>query len=145
MLGPLRVVVPPLSNTTFEAAFQHLQDDLHAQHNMREACEAAQHAEHEAREDCCDTKQTFEKHFGAPKLEEVLHMLNLNSANDLPLVLCELGKNKKKADDTWILQAAINQCATAPACITDKFMKPQLSMHIVDKFHSYTWAATGRR
>ena len=63
MLEPLHVVALPLSNATFEAAFQHLQDDLHTQHNMREAHEAAQHAEHEAREDHCDAKQTFEKCF----------------------------------------------------------------------------------
>ena len=70
-------------------------------------------------------------------------MLDLQSTDDLPLVLHELGRNTKKADDTWILQAAINQCTTAPACIANEFMKLQLSMHIVDKFHSYTWAATG--
>ena len=70
-------------------------------------------------------------------------MLNLHSTDDLPLVLCELGKNKKKADDTWILQAAINQPATTPACIANEFTKPQLSTHIVDKSHSYIWAATG--
>ena len=52
---------PPLSNATFEAAFKHLQDDLSAQHNMREACEVAQHAEHEAHEDCLDAEQTFKK------------------------------------------------------------------------------------
>ena len=85
MLEPLHVVAPPLSNTTFEAAFQHLQDDLHAQHNAWEAQEAAQHAEHEAHEDRCDVEQTFKKCFRAPKLEEVLCMLNLNSADDLPL------------------------------------------------------------
>ena len=70
-------------------------------------------------------------------------MLNLQSADDLPNVLHELGKNKKKADDTWILQAAIDQCATTPTCVANEFMKPQLSTHIIDKFHSYAWAATG--
>ena len=70
-------------------------------------------------------------------------MLNLlQSADNLPNVLHDLGKNKKKANDTWILQAAIDQCVTTPACITDEFKKPQLSTHIVDKFHSYTQAAT---
>ena len=113
------------------------------QHNVREAREVAQHAEHEAREDHHDAEQTFQKRFGAPKLEEVLCMLDLHSADDLPLVLRELGKNKKKADDSWILQAAIDQCATTPACIANEFTKPQLSMHIVDKLRSYTWAATG--
>ena len=68
-------------------------------------------------------------------------MLDLQSTDDLPNVLHDLGKNKKKAGDTWILQAAINQCVTTPACVTDEFMKPQLSTHIVDKFCSYTWAA----
>ena len=70
-------------------------------------------------------------------------MFDLQSADDLPLMLHELGKNKKKANDSWILQAAINQCVTAPACIANEFMKLQLSTHIVDKFWSYTWAATG--
>ena len=71
-------------------------------------------------------------------------MLDLQSADDLPLMLHELGKNKKKANDSWILQAAINQCATAPACVINEFTKLQLSTNIVDKFCSYTsWAATG--
>ena len=105
ILEPLHA--PPLSNATFEAAFQHVQDDLHAQHNVREAQEAAQHAEHKACEDCCDAEQTFEKHFRAPKLKEVLHMLDLNSADDLPLVLHKLGKNKKKANDTYFFPPEI--------------------------------------
>ena len=50
MLEPLHAVAPPLSNATFKALFQCLQDDLHAQHIAQEAQEAAQHAEHEARE-----------------------------------------------------------------------------------------------
>ena len=61
----------------------------------------------------------------------------------ISLMCCVTGKNKKRANDAWILQAAINQCATAPACITDEFTKPQLSTHIVNKFHSYAWAAMG--
>ena len=62
MLQLLRAVVaPPLSNATFEAAFKCLQDALSAQHNVREAQEVAQHAEHEALEDRHDTEQTFQK------------------------------------------------------------------------------------
>ena len=67
-------------------------------------------------------------------------MFALQSADDLLEVLCSLSKNKKNAADTWILQAAI---ATTPACIADKFTKPQLSPHIIDKFCSYAWAAMG--
>ena len=71
-------------------------------------------------------------------------MLNLQSTDDLPnMMLCDLGKNKKKANDTWILQAAIDQHVTTPTCIADEFTKPQLSTLIVDKFCSYAWAATG--
>ena len=61
MLQPLCAVTPPLSNATFEAAFKHLKDDLSAQHNTREAQEVAQHAEHEAREDCHDAEPNFQK------------------------------------------------------------------------------------
>ena len=67
------------------------------------------------------------------------------SMDDLPNMLHDLGKNKKKANNSWILQAAINQCATAPTCIANEFMKPQLSTHINDKFCSYAWVATGNR
>ena len=137
MLQPLHAVAPPLSNATFKAALKCLQDDLITQHNAREAQEVTQHAEHEAQEDHRDAEQTFQGQFRATKLQEVLQMLNLQSADNLPNMLCDLGKNKKKADDTWI------QRATTPACITDEFMKPQLSTHIVDKFHSYAWAAMG--
>ena len=72
-------------------------------------------------------------------------MLDLQSADDLPDVLHNLGKNKKKANDTWVLQTAIDLCATAPACTADEFTKPQLSMHIIDKFHSYAWVAMGNK
>ena len=72
-------------------------------------------------------------------------MLDLQSADDLLNVLHDLGKNKKKADDAWILQAAIDQGAIAPACIAYEFMKPQLSTHIINKFHSYAWAAMGNK
>ena len=54
-----------------------------------------------------------------------------------------LGRNKKMADDTWVLQAAINLHATAPASIANEFTKPQLSMHVINKFCSYDWVATG--
>ena len=58
-------------------------------------------------------------------------------------MLCDLGKNKKKANNKWILQAAIDHLVTTPTCITDEFTKLQLSTHIIDKFWSYTWVATG--
>ena len=48
-----------------------------------------------------------------------------------------LGKNKRKSDDTWALQTVINLCMTTPTSIADKYTKPQLSMHIINKFHSY--------
>ena len=89
MLQPLHAVAPPLSNATFEAALKHLQDDLITQHNAREAQEVTQHAEHEAQEDHHDAEQTFQVQFGAAKLKEVLQMLNLQSADDLPNVLCD--------------------------------------------------------
>ena len=72
-------------------------------------------------------------------------MLNLQSADDLPSVLHDLGKNNKKANDACILQAAIDQHATAPACIANEFTKPQLSTHIINKFCSYAWAAMGNK
>ena len=72
-------------------------------------------------------------------------MLDLQSADDLLDVLHSLGKNKKKANDTWILQAALDQCATAPACIANEFTKPQLSVHIINNFCSYTWATMGNK
>ena len=84
MLQPLCAVAPPLSNATFEAALRHLQDDLIAQHNAREAKEVAQHTKHEACEDHYDVEQTFQGRFRATKLEEVLCMLNLQSADDPP-------------------------------------------------------------
>ena len=143
MLQLLHAVTPLLSNATFEAALKHLQDVLITQHNVREACEVAQHTEHEAHEDYCDTEQTFQGQFGATKLKEVLHMLDLQSSDDLPQVLHDLGKNKKKANDSWILQATIDHRVIAPTCITNEFMKLQLSNHIMDKFQSYTWVAIG--
>ena len=70
-------------------------------------------------------------------------MLNLQSTDDLPAVMCSLGKNKKKADDTWVLQTAIDLWAATHASVANKFTKPLLSMHIINKFCSYAWAAMG--
>ena len=84
-----------------------LQADMAAQHNAREMRELAQYADHEAQEDCWDAKQTFKGRFSTPKLKEVLCILNLQSTDDLLEILCNLGKNKKKSNDTWVLQTAI--------------------------------------
>ena len=48
MLQLLCAVAPPLSNATLAAALKHLQEDLIAQHNAREARKVTQHAKHEA-------------------------------------------------------------------------------------------------
>jgi hypothetical protein len=73
----------------------------------------------------------------------VLRLLNLASQDDLPDTLRALACNKKKADDQRVLQMAINECASAPASMADKYTKPQLSTHIINLFRSYAWAATG--
>ena len=71
-------------------------------------------------------------------------MLDLQSTDYLQEVMHSLGKNKKKANDTWvILQTAIDLHVTTPASVTNKLTKPQLCMHVIDKFCSYAWAATG--
>lgn len=56
----LRTLPPPLSDTTFIAAFHNLRTDLAAQHAAREARELAQFADWEVREDHRDAEQTFE-------------------------------------------------------------------------------------
>ena len=42
------------------------------------------------------------------KLEEMLHLLDVVSQDNLPELLHALGQNKKKSDDTLVLQMAIN-------------------------------------
>ena len=143
ILTGLRTLPPPLSDTTFMAAFYHLRTDLAAQHAAREARELAQFADREAREDRREAEQTFEGRFGSAKLEEVLRILDLASQDDLPDTLRALGRNKKKSDDQLVLQMAIDERASAPASAADEYTKPQLSTHIVDLFRSYAWAATG--
>ena len=143
ILSGLRTLPPPLTDTTFTEAFQHLRADLALQHAAREARELAQFADREAREDRRDAEQTFERRFGAAKLEEVLRLLNLASQDDLPDTLRALGRNKKKSEDQLILQMAIDERASAPASTGDEYTKPQLSTHIIDLFRSYAWAATG--
>lgn len=56
----------------FEASMQLLCTNLAAHHAVREARELTWPADREAREDCCNTPQTFEGQFGMAKLEEVL-------------------------------------------------------------------------
>jgi hypothetical protein len=120
-----------------------LRTDITIQKNAREVREQAQHADCEAREDRRDAQQTFKGRFGVPKLEEVLRLLDLQSEDDLPETLWELAKNKKKLEDTWVLQNAIDARASAPVSVADEYTKPQLSTHIIKKFRSYAWAATG--
>ena len=84
ILTGLRTLPPPLTDTTFMAAFHHLRADMAAHHAAREERELAQFADREAREDRRDAEQTFEKRFGSAKLEEVLRLLNLASQDDLP-------------------------------------------------------------
>ena len=74
-----------------------------AHHQAREIQEVAQYADYEAREDHRDSEQTFEGSFSTTKLKEVLHMLCLVSADELPEVMRDLEKSKKKSNDTWIL------------------------------------------
>jgi hypothetical protein len=143
ILAGLRTLPPPLTDTTFVTAFDHLRADLAAQHAAREARELAQFADRETREDRRDAEQTFEGRFGSAKLEEVLRLLNLDSLDDLPDTLRALGRNKKKSDDQLVLQMAIDERTAAPASAADEYTKPQLSTHIVDLFRSYAWAATG--
>ena len=114
-----------------------------AQHATREAQELAQHANWEAREDHCDATQTFECHFGMAKLEEMLHLLDAMSQDDLLELLHALGQNKKKSDDALVLQMAINNWAALLASMADEYMKPMLLTQILDAFHTYAWAVTG--
>jgi hypothetical protein len=142
ILWPLQAVPPPLLRMAFEAGMQLLRTNLATHHAVREARELTQPADHEAGKDCCDTPQTFEGQFGMAKLEEVLRLLILASADDLPEVLCLLGQNKKKSDDALVLQMAIDNCAAAPASTANEYTKPTLSMHIIDLFQNYALAAT---
>ena len=62
-----------------------------AQHATQEVRELAQHANQEAREDHRNATQTFEGCFGMAKLEEMLHLLNATSQDDLLELLHALG------------------------------------------------------
>ena len=77
---------------------QLLHTDLATQHAASEARELAQHADREAWEDRRNAPQTFEGRFGTAKLKEVLWLIGKNSADDLPKLLQDLGRNKKKSD-----------------------------------------------
>ena len=59
---PLHAMMLPLSSTAFQTGMEQLRSDLAAQHATREVQELAQHADQEAREDCCnDATQTFQR------------------------------------------------------------------------------------
>lgn len=66
---------------------------------------------------------------GTPKLEEVLRLLDLQNEDDPLETLHELAKNKKKPEDMWVLQRAIDDWASTPALAADEYTQPQLSMH----------------
>jgi hypothetical protein len=87
--------------------------------------------------------QTFKGRFGMAKLEEVLRLLALDTADNLPELLQTLGRNKKKLDDTLVHQMAIDNRAVSPASAANEYTKPTLSTHIIDLFRSHSWAATG--
>ena len=143
ILVPLQAVAHLLSSVAFQVGMDQLRSDLAAQHATREAQELTQHANHEAQEDHCNAMQTFEGRFGMVKLEEILHLLNLMSQDNLPEVLLSLGWNKKKADDSLVLQMAIDNQAASPASMANQYTKPVLSTQIINAFRTYAWAATG--
>ena len=97
ILEPLQAVAHPWLSVAFKAGTEQLQSSL-----------AAKHAMWESREDQRDPTQTFKGHFRTAKLEEVLHLLDLMSQDDLPEVLHSLGCNKKKSDNALVLQMAID-------------------------------------
>ena len=73
----------------------------------------------------------------------MLWLLGKNSADDLPKLLQDLGRNKKKSDDALVIQMVINNRAISPTSAANEYTKPQLSTHVIDLFHNYAWAATG--
>ena len=73
----------------------------------------------------------------------MLWLLGKNSADDLPKLLQDLGHNKKKSDDTLVIQMVIDNHAASPASAANEYTKPQLSTHVIDLFHNYAWATTG--
>jgi hypothetical protein len=143
ILWLLQAVTPPLSSAAFKTGMQLLHTDLAAHHAIHEARELAQHANQEAHKDHHDALQTFKGCFGTAKLEEVLHLLALKSTDYLPDILRALGWNKKKSDNALVLQMAIDNWAAAPASTMNEYMKPTLLTHIINLFHSFTWATTG--
>ena len=76
------------------------------------------------------------------KLEEMLHLLDAMSQDDLPELLHALGQTKKKSDDALVLQMAINNQLASLASMADKYMKPILATQILDAFRTYAWATT---
>ena len=60
IFAPLHAVTLLLSSVAFQTGMDQLCSDLATQHATWEAQELVQHANQEAREDCCDTTQTFE-------------------------------------------------------------------------------------
>ena len=113
---------------------QLLRMDLATHHAASKARELAQHANRKAWEDRCDVPQTFKGRFGATKLKEVLRLLIKNSADDLPKLLQDLGRNKKKSDDALVIQMAIDNRAASPASAANEYTKSQLSTHLIDLF-----------
>ena len=140
---PLYAVAHPLSSAAFQTSMGQLCLDLAAQHAVREARELAQHANHEAQEYHHNAMQTFEGHFGMAKLEEILHLLDLMSQDDLLELLHSLGQNKKKSGDAMVLQMVINNQAASPASTANEYTKPVLLTQIIDAFWTYAWVATG--
>ena len=77
------------------------------------------------------------------KLEEMLHLLDAMSQDDLPELLHALGCNKKKSDNALVLQMTVDNRAASPASTVDEYTKPVLSTQIIDAFRAYAWATTG--
>ena len=91
IFGPLHATLLLLSSVAFQTGMEQLHSNLAAQHAMQEAWELAQHANQEAREDWRNAMQTFEGQFRMAKLEEMLHLLDVVSQDNLPELLHALG------------------------------------------------------
>ena len=77
------------------------------------------------------------------KLEEILHLLDLTSQDNLLELLHSLGWNKNKSDNMLVLQMAIDNQAVSPTSMADEYTKPVLLTQIIKAFHTYAWVAMG--
>ena len=87
--------------------------------------------------------QTFAKRSGTPVCEEVMQYVEVDSMDDLPLLLKTLGSHTKQVSDHVAIRSAIDIRANKNNCVANQWSKPVVTALLLVIFREHRLTATG--